>query len=299
MKKLVLCMVLVMTACAAQADLLLYYDFEGDGGSMAVTDKSGYGHDGVRTNVAWGDPDWDTPPQYVTSHDGSTALQLGYTDGGGAGGAYNYVKVGTGYNDTLARIGSGFTMSFWARQDLSGDSPWGSFYGPAYARAISSPNYEVELGAGDNGDPAMYFWPFNADPAYPDPASWDFGMAANPEDAWFHVAVTYDGTTFTQYINGAPVFTRSGMVDFDEDTWQDEFPADVALTIGAQCDQEKSFMVGLMDDVAIWGNVYLDGDAVAGLYDGTYTPLTAPTTVPEPATLALLALGGVLLRRKK
>jgi hypothetical protein len=296
MKKIWLCLWMVLMAgYIARADLLLYFDFEGeDPGSTVVTDKSGYGFNGTRSYpVSWG-AGYDILPQYVPSHDGSTAMRFGYSDSGTAGGAYNYIKVGTGYNDTLARVAGGFTMAFWARQDLSGNSPWGSYYGPAYPRIISTPNYEIELGAGDNGDPASYFWPFNANPPWGVPQSWDMTMANNPEDVWFHMAVTYDGTTFTQYINGVAVFSNNQMVPFVDSTW-DDFPDDVALTIGTQCYPiEKSFLVGLLDDVAIW-NQCLTTQQVAGLYTGELTPLD----IPEPASLVLLALGGLLLRKKR
>ncbi len=61
---------------------------------------------------------------------------------------------------------------------------------------------------------------------------------------------------------------------------------------------------GYIDDVAVYHGVLLP-DAVAGLYDGTYTPLTVPVaaTIPEPGTLALMIAGAIagmvaLLRRR-
>ena len=303
MKKVLLCLLVLAMGVMAQADLRLFYDFEGgSAGDPTVADKSAYGNDATRSYAGWGAP-YDVLPQYVPSHDGSTAMQFGYTDEGvwGANGAYNHLNVGSGYIDSLGNLGGGFAMAFWARQDQSGDSPWfyetSYYYGPAYARVISCPNYEIELGAGDIGDSASYFWPYGVDPGYGDPTSWQMGMATNPEDAWFHMAITYDGTTFTQYINGIPVFSNSSLVPFDQSPWTGDNDW-ITMKIGAQCTPDKSWMIGLLDDVAIWGNCYLDADAVAGLYDGTYTPLTAPTTAPEPASLALLALGGILLRKR-
>lgn len=302
MKKVWVCLLVLMMGVMAQAELLLFYDFEGgDSGSTTVLDKSGNGFDGTREYGFSGNADWETLPQYVTEtlpNGSTTVMRFGYTDAGVVGATWNDISVGThagpGYNDTLARIGQNWSMAFWCKQDLSG----GDIYGGAYARIISCPNYEIELGAGDQGDPASYFWPYNANPTWGNPGSWDMTMAANPEDTWFHMAVTYDGTTLTQYINGVPVFTKSDMGSFVEDTWEDLF-LDSALRIGAQTSgYDKSYLMGSLDDVAIWGHAYLDADAVAGLVDGTYTPLTAPT-IPEPASLALLGLGALLLRKRK
>ena len=117
-------------------------------------------------------------------------MRFGYTDSGTPGGTWNNFTVPR--QDDLVFIGQNWSMAFWAKQDMSNAPGGDTYYGPAYPRIISTPNYEIELGAGDNGDPASYFWPFAADPAWPDPASWDFSMANNPEDvslyeqSWLH-----------------------------------------------------------------------------------------------------------------
>jgi hypothetical protein len=275
-----------LTAAFAQAELLLYYNFEETPGGTTVIDQSLNSFNGI---LEYGYPDSSTAlPEYITSHDGSQALLFGY-DSGVAGAGWNNIDVG--YDPALARIGQQWSMSFWARQD-DNVLDWSG----GYPRIISSPNYEIELGAA--GDMNTYFWPWEADPPWGDPASWDFTMGPSPDlGVWFHMAVTYDGETFRQYIDGDEVFTRSGMGEFVESTWEDIFP-DATLRIGAQSWIDKSYLVGALDDVAIWSHCYLDADAVAGLFDGTYDPSNAPT-VPEPATLMLLAAGGLLARRKR
>lgn len=52
----------------------------------------------------------------------------------------------------------------------------------------------------------------------------------------------------------------------------------------------------LLDDVAYWHGAASD-EVVAGLYSGQYTIFNAPI-VPEPVSLVLLGLGGLLIRRK-
>lgn len=282
-------------AAAAQADLVLWYDFEETPGGTTVYDQSSYGNDGM---LEAGYPASSAElPSYITSHDGSQALLFGY-DSGVAGAGWNDVTVP--HDASLGQIGNMWSMAFWARQDDNGPEWSGN-----YPRIISCPNYEIELGA--EGDPASYFWPWEANPPYGDPASWDFGMAAAPYQSWFHMAVTFDGTTFTQYVNGSPVFTRTGMVPFETGTWTDPAYgwADVdgmgtpaPLRVGTQSWIDHRYLVGALDDVAIWGNAYLDADGVAALYSGAATPATVGA-IPEPASFALLGLGYLLIRKKK
>jgi Concanavalin A-like lectin/glucanases superfamily len=259
-------------------DLLTYYDFELQP-STIVVDRSGNAHHGTMEYGFSGTPDKETLPQYVTSHDSSYAMRFGYNDSGTPGVTWNNFSVPK--KDDLVFIGQSWSMAFWCRQDMSNAPDGNSFWGPAYPRIISTPNYEIELGAGDEGDSASYFWPFNASPAYPDAASWDFGMANNPEDTWFHMAVTYDGTTFRQYINGTQVYTRATMGSFVESTWGTLY-AGVPLRIGAQCNDNKSYLVGLLDDVAIW-NETLSPSEVSDVMSGDYfVPYKTPITVGVP-----------------
>ncbi|MBN2210184.1 MAG: LamG domain-containing protein [Sedimentisphaerales bacterium] len=301
MKKLIVGILLVFVlAMNAQADLVLYMDFEQiidyGGGIYVVPDQSGYGNHGM---LEAGFPGSSTAlPSQTPSVNGSQALLFGY-DGGVPGAGWNDVAVA--YSSELGNVGQMWSMAFWARQDDNGPEWSGN-----YPRIISCPNYEIELGA--EGDPASYFWPWMADPAWGDPASWDMTMANNPYQSWFHMVLTYDGTTFIQYINGTPVFGNNQMGPFVESTWTDPdsdwsdidgLGTPTPLRIGTQAWINQRYLVGALDDVAIWGNCYLDADTVADLYNGVVTPLTAPC-IPEPMTLSLLALGGAaLLRRRK
>jgi hypothetical protein len=261
----------------AFSELLLYYDFDTPSGSVVI-DLSGYDFHGI---MEYGFPDSSTAlPEYIESVDvdHGQALLFGYDDGV-AGAGWNDINVGRDPN--LAYIGQNWSMAFWGRQDDNGPEWSGN-----YPRIISCPNYEIELGA--EGDMYTYFWPWEADPPWGDPASWDFTMAPSPDlGVWFHMAVSYDGTTFRQYIDGQEEFTRTGMGSFVESTWFDIYP-DATLRIATQSWIDKSYLVGALDDVAIW-NETLSPTEVLSVMSGEYfIPYKGNVQAPEVSPPSLL-----------
>jgi Concanavalin A-like lectin/glucanases superfamily len=289
MKRLMLMCVLLMVTGMAQAELVMYMNFEEDPTTQAagyVLDQSGYANHG-QVQTGW---EGYSLPQYITSHDSSQAMQFGYDDTTGEGNAWNNVAVLK--SDSLKNLGTMFSMSFWVKVDET--SSWHE-----YPKILSCPNYEIDMHS--SGDAASYFWPW--DETW---NNWDFAMANTQsyEDSWMHMAVTYDGTTFTQYINGSYAMSKDDFAtQFDNGTWDLAGFTDDVLTIGTHAygpnnSSGNGYLCGALDDVAIWGNGYLDAAGVAELYAGTEDPGTV-TLIPEPATLILLSLGGMLLRRKK
>jgi hypothetical protein len=97
------------------------------------------------------------------------------------------------------------------------------------------------------------------------------------QDAWTHVAFTWDADGAEIFINGEPENSSSEGI-MGDGTYVD-------LTLGTENFHLNPF-VGVMDDVRIYNRVLTDDEiGVLG--------------VPEPCTLLLLSLGGLVIRKRK
>jgi len=97
---------------------------------------------------------------------------------------------------------------------------------------------------------------------------------------WHHMALQRSGTTVSVWVDGTqnPI-TATQANDFSG-----------PLRLGGDAENWGESLTGLLSDIAIW-NVALSADEIAGLADGSLTPLT----IPEPASLALIGLGSLLI----
>lgn len=111
---------------------------------------------------------------------------------------------------------------------------------------------------------------------------------------WQHVLFTWaSGEGIKLYVDGQldpALYTDPGL---DTATGSITNQTRFALGNGA-----KDVWAGALDDVAVW-DVALSADAVAALAGGRATGTGAASTVPEPATLAILLPAAALLRRRR
>lgn len=191
--------------------------------------------------------------------------------GGGLKGANNvlklygndeYVKIG---NDDVGAISNVITVAAWVKSDGTNWSDAGI--------ATRGYNWRLFVSGSANGT----IQAMDTDPG----GSKARGSVNINDGLWHHVAGVYDGTEYILYVDGI----------------QD---GDAVLAAGliAQTTSHK-FNIGAFEKSGTVSKFY-DGfiDEVK-VFDEALSPAAVRELVPEPTTIALLGLGGLMLRRRK
>ncbi|MEM9347648.1 MAG: LamG domain-containing protein [Planctomycetota bacterium] len=116
-------------------------------------------------------------------------------------------------------------------------------------------------------------------------------LSASNFDTWTHIAITVDrdsATGITYYVNGSVLGTSQDPTAYDGISLVPTKDLDVGSANGVFVTN------GLLDDLAIYTGV-LTSQEVSGLAAGTLSP----SQIPEPGSLALLGLGGLLVARRR
>ena len=121
----------------------------------------------------------------------------------------------------------------------------------------------------------MYFGP-----TYPNDYYSAISTTIVSPDTWYHVAGSYDGSAMRIFVNGVLESSTPITGNFNTD--------DRRLCIGSNVwgsDQPTIFTNASIDEVRIYNRALSDSEIMA--------------LAPEPATIALLGLGSLMIRRRK
>lgn len=171
-------------------------------------------------------------------------------------------------------IAGPLTLMAWINR--SGDSPSGSTGTIIGKEQASSTGYTLEVR--DNNDSVRMIG-FGLSPVSLD------NVGTITDDVWTHVAGTWDGSTYSIYLDGvlAGSVAGSGSILLGNDP--------LRLGQSAASGATNNGFFGLIDDARIYNNAL----SAAEIFN------IANPTVPEPTTaaLAMLGLGGLVMRRRR
>lgn len=121
------------------------------------------------------------------------------------------------------------------------------------------------------------------------------GQVLDESGGWHHIAMVYDGAKLLRYINGVEDATDTDPAMTGAITTQSGTDSD--FLVGSSDNSTRDFD-GLIDDVALFDEA-LSGAQMLAIYNGGLAGQNVSQVVPEPGSLALLGLGGLLLARRR
>lgn len=192
--------------------------------------------------------------------------------GGGLKGASNVLSLdGTGDyvelgNGDVGGITSVITVAAWVKSTANNWSAHDSLVTRGY-------NWRLFVQSSAQGS----FQCMNTAPT----GSRGIGTVDINDEQWHHLAGVYDGTQYLFYVDGVqdgPAVAATGPIS---QTTSHKFTIGAFESSGAV----SKYYTGLIDEVRVYDEA-LDAAAIAAL-------------VPEPATMALLLTGGLLIRRRR
>ena len=213
------------------------------------------------------------------NHDGVPNGGVGIAPSGGVWGGAMTIDgaVGSYVVTTGWDLPTTITVAGWMHEESFADHPQ-DWYAPMVAVDAAWP---FPLYLGPYGYTTNYGGPPNVVHAIHNDTPWPGAIGgALIEGAWNHLAMTDDGVTVKCFLNGVEVGSgpsTEGAPNLTADILIGGWMQMAAYGCGSRD--------GLIDDVRIYSHA-LTAEEVEAL-------------IPEPATLALLGLGGLLLRRKR